>query len=110
MRAALPPEYVLADPTPTDVAETLAHYNVVVSARFHALALAALVGVPFIGLGDPDKTGRLCRRLGMPFLPWSATDSDVAEVIEMLMNGRRPAATTSMTHLHSEALRTSELL
>ena len=53
----------------------------VVSARFHGLVLAAMSGKPFLGIGDPQKTGRFCEFWGMPFLSW---DSDAVAVQQAL--------------------------
>jgi hypothetical protein len=59
------------------VVDLLAECDLVVSARYHGLVLAALAGRPFIGVGDYEKTGRLCEILKMPFVGWNATRQDL---------------------------------
>lgn len=55
--------------------------DLVVSARFHGLVLAALCDKPFVGLGDADKVGRLCLAWGMPHLAWDATPEEVKDAL-----------------------------
>ncbi len=73
--------------TPEQVALLLTDCDLVVSARYHGLVLAALAGRPFIGVGDPEKTGRLCEIMKMPFLNWNATRRDIEAALGRLNLG-----------------------
>jgi len=53
----------------------------VISARYHGLVLAAIFNKPFLGIGDPDKGGRLCEVWGMPFLDWNSSDEKIRKVL-----------------------------
>lgn len=59
--------------------------SVVISARFHGLVLAARYGIPFMGLGAERKVFNLCKKLGMPHLPWDATNNDVKRELGKLL-------------------------
>jgi polysaccharide pyruvyl transferase CsaB len=63
--------HAIAIETLSKMAELLAEADLVISARYHGLVLAALAGRPFIGIGDTQKVGRLCEALNMPFVEWS---------------------------------------
>ena len=56
----------------------------VISVRFHGLVLASLFHLPFIGLGDNQKVGRICQSWGMPFLPWNADSTAIRDAIQCL--------------------------
>jgi polysaccharide pyruvyl transferase WcaK-like protein len=49
------------------IAEVFNALDVVVGMRFHALVLAARLGIPFVGIGYDAKLADLCRRYGFPF-------------------------------------------
>jgi len=67
--------------------------SVVVSARFHALVLAALAGRPFLGIGEPSsKIQSICKQLLMPFVPWDATRDHRNRAAEQLFEAAAPDA------------------
>lgn len=69
----------------------IASASVVISARFHALVLAALAGRPFLGIGDPSsKVQALCAQLVMPFVPWDATRAQRDVAVEHLFSSPPP--------------------
>ena len=71
----------------------IASSSVVVSARFHALVLAALAGRPFLGIGNPSsKVQSLCSQLVMPFVPWDATRGQRDVAVERLFSSGPPDA------------------
>ncbi len=92
LRKVLPPEAFISEPSVEKVFDRFAHFDFVVSARFHGLVLAALAGRPFLGIGDPEKVGRFCRAWGQPFLPWNASPSAIKEGVDrLLVSGSNPA-------------------
>lgn len=71
----------------------IASSGVVISARFHALVLAALAGRPFLGIGEPSsKIQSLCSQLVMPFVPWDATKGQRDAAVEHLFSAQAPDA------------------
>lgn len=50
-----------------DISEQIGGLDVVVGMRFHALMLAARLGIPFVGIGRDPKLADLCQRYGFPF-------------------------------------------
>lgn len=77
----IPTADFIGDTATADIARKIGEFDIVVSARFHGLLLAALAGRPFIGVGDPNKVGRLCVSFGMPYLPWDASVEDVRQAL-----------------------------
>ena len=73
------------------IVDLLAGCDLVVSARYHGLVLAALAGRPFIGVGDAEKTGRLCEIMKMPFVGWNASRQELEAALGRvnLSAGRR---------------------
>lgn len=67
-----------------EFSESISRFDCVISSRFHGLVLAACARRPFIGVGDPEKVGRLCRRWGMPFLHWNATEADIRMALKAI--------------------------
>lgn len=53
--------------------------DLIISARYHGLVMALMLGVPFVGIGDENKIGRLCREFDRPFIPWG-TPSQLLKV------------------------------
>lgn len=76
--------------------DLLASCDLVVSARYHGLVLAILANRPFIGIGDPQKTGRLCESMKMPHLGWEASRREVEEAL-----GRITSASSRRDFLES---------
>lgn len=90
-----------------EIAQRVARFDWVVSARFHGLVLAALAGRPFIGVGDPHKVGRLCDTLKMPFLPWGSTEAAIHAAIEKLALKTASASTAQVDRLRAAASHTA---
>lgn len=53
-----------------DVAEIFASSSLIVAGRYHALALAAVLGVPAVGIGYDPKVAALGSLLNLPVLVW----------------------------------------
>ncbi len=51
------------------VAEVFSELDLVIGMRFHGLVLAAISGIPFIGIGSDHKLSDLCEKYGAPFFP-----------------------------------------
>jgi polysaccharide pyruvyl transferase CsaB len=92
------------------MASEVGKFDWVVSARFHGCVLAALAGRPFIGVGDPEKVGRLCDALKMPFLPWNTDDATTRAVIEKAIRKSLPVETDALQRWHEASLRTASFL
>jgi polysaccharide pyruvyl transferase WcaK-like protein len=65
-RAAFAP-HVRVWKAPEDLLSWIPEYDVVIGTRFHALVLAAMSKVPFIGWGNQNKVAALCREHGKPY-------------------------------------------
>lgn len=85
-------------------------FDWVISARFHGLVLAALVGRPFIGVGDENKVGRLCHLLHMPFLPWNADEREIHEALYRVSLKSSTAFDEPVTRLRNSARQTAEFI
>jgi polysaccharide pyruvyl transferase WcaK-like protein len=57
---------------PKDLLSWISSYQLLVATRFHALVLAAMSGVPFVGLGHQNKVIALCKKEGMPY--WNSAE------------------------------------
>lgn len=53
-----------------DTAEIFARSSLIVAGRYHALALAAVLGVPAVGIGYDPKVSALGDQLNLPVLSW----------------------------------------
>jgi polysaccharide pyruvyl transferase WcaK-like protein len=83
-------EVRILDPSRTSIEAAFADVAVVCGMRFHALVLAALVGVPFVGLAHDNKIEDICRRFGMPALSaFSFRCEDLVSAVERVA-GRPP--------------------
>lgn len=102
-RSFLPDVPFIAGESWEESASLVGRFDYVISARFHGLVLAALAQRPFIGVGDPDKIGRICETLGMPFLSWSAPAADVDRALRRLHDAPEPVAAPSLERLRSAA-------
>ncbi len=71
--------------SPSSLFQEVRKFNFVVSARFHGLVLAALMGRPFMGVGDPYKVEGFCREWGMPFLCWEADLAEIQVAVDRLL-------------------------
>ena len=80
----------------------------IVSARYHALVLAAILGRPFLGVGDPGKVRSLCAAFGMPFLPWDAPEAATARAVDSLRAAAPPDSALVAAH-RARALRGFEI-
>lgn len=69
---------------------TVASARRVISARYHALVLAAMAGRPFLGVGDPGKIRSLCRQFDMPYLEWTAGADRVGAAYEEWLSAPAP--------------------
>lgn len=58
------------------IVEAFSALDVVVGMRFHALVLAARLGIPFVGVGRDAKLADLCHRYGLPFFDLESLRSD----------------------------------
>ena len=92
------------------MASEVGKFDWVVSARFHGCVLAALAGRPFVGVGDPEKVGRLCDALKMPFLPWDADDATIRSVMEKAIRKSLPVEVDALQRWHDASLRTASFL
>jgi polysaccharide pyruvyl transferase WcaK-like protein len=54
-----------------EIAEIFGRFDLVVGMRFHSLVLAALCGIPFVGVGNDHKLRDICSAYGMPYLALS---------------------------------------
>jgi polysaccharide pyruvyl transferase CsaB len=93
-----------------ETAAEVGKYDWILSARFHGLVLAALAGRPFIGVGDPNKVGRLCRTMKMPFLKWDASEEEIKAAIEKIALKSVDARTVFVEQLGISALQTADYL
>lgn len=71
-----PVEIVRVSSIPTEIPRQFSDVEVVVGMRFHGHVLAALLGIPFVGLGRDSKLADLCGHFSMPFLAMSDLQSD----------------------------------
>jgi polysaccharide pyruvyl transferase WcaK-like protein len=92
------------------MASEVGKFDWVVSARFHGCVLAALAGRPFVGVGDPEKVGRLCDALKMPFIPWSADDATIRAVMEKASRKSLPVEADALQRWRDASLRTASFL
>ncbi|WP_186289496.1 polysaccharide pyruvyl transferase family protein [Methylomonas koyamae] len=68
---------------PDALCRQFAELDIVVGMRFHGLVMAALLGLPFVGIGRDSKLSDFCLDAGMPFLSLSeARTGVIAETIE----------------------------
>jgi polysaccharide pyruvyl transferase WcaK-like protein len=66
-----------------DVMAAISASEVVVGARYHSLVLAALLGVPFVALGDDDKLRAIAESFDMPRLDFiDVTPCSLVSAIE----------------------------
>jgi polysaccharide pyruvyl transferase WcaK-like protein len=72
------------------IANALADIDVFTGMRYHGLVLAAMLGLPFVGLAHDDKITEICRRFQMPCINVSDLDgADLVSKVE-LVRGRVP--------------------
>ena len=102
------PAWILPKVSVEKTVDTLSQVDAVVSARDHGLVLAALHERPFVGVGDPEKTGRLCDALDMPFVPWEKP-GQAATAVDSLLR-RSPQAYPSLERLKATAARSVDFL
>jgi len=77
------------------IAELFGGFDVVVGMRFHSLVLAAMCGIPFVGVGDDHKLRDICSSYGMPYLALSCLKAtDLVSAVN-LAHGLRPVKTVS---------------
>lgn len=75
---------------PAQIAAAYQDINVLCGMRFHGLVLAALFGIPFVGLAHENKISEICRRFDMSWLDASEFDGAVfAATVETALQ-RRP--------------------
>jgi polysaccharide pyruvyl transferase CsaB len=94
--------------TATTAPGAIAAAERVVSARYHALVLAAITGRPFLGVGDPGKVRSVCAAFGMPYLPWDADASAARRAVEALRSAAAPDPAV-VAGLRAKALRGYEI-
>jgi polysaccharide pyruvyl transferase CsaB len=85
-------------------------YDAIISARLHGLILASIMNIPFIGVGDGEKTGRFCRDMSMPFLPWGVDSPVVLKEIQSLLNNKPIDLTQKISGLRALAQKTQQEL
>jgi len=86
----------------TGIAEVFRAIDVVVGMRFHALVLAARLGIPFVGVGRDTKLADLCRRYGFPFFELESLSPDELLTAVEQVRGSVPDPLVTM-ELASEA-------
>ena len=75
---------------PSVIAAAYRDIDLLCGMRFHGFVLAALLGIPFVGLAHENKISEICRRFGMRCLDASAFDgAALASAAEAALN-RRP--------------------
>ncbi|HTI86987.1 MAG TPA: polysaccharide pyruvyl transferase family protein [Alphaproteobacteria bacterium] len=73
------------------IADAYADLDAVCGMRFHSLVLAAMVGVPFVGVAHDNKIMDICRRFDMPTVPGTDFTSDDLTSAVTLASSRRPS-------------------
>jgi polysaccharide pyruvyl transferase WcaK-like protein len=81
LSSVLPIDRWIPSPPLNEVFSQLSQFDGIISARFHGLVLASMLKIPFVGIGDADKVGRLCAATSAPFLAWRSSPASVAGVI-----------------------------
>lgn len=102
-RVFLPEVPFIAGESWEESAALVGSFDAVISARFHGLVLAALAQRPFIGVGDPEKIGRLCESFGAPFLPWDAGVAEIDRALRWLNESPAIMAASSLERFRSAA-------
>ena len=69
-------EIIRVSSLPAEISRQFVDIDVVVGMRFHGHVLAALMGIPFVGLGRDSKLVDLCVYFSMPFLEANDLQSD----------------------------------
>jgi polysaccharide pyruvyl transferase WcaK-like protein len=78
--------------SPDDIAQLFSTIDVVAGMRFHGHVLAAMQGMPFVGVGRDEKLKDLCYQLSMPFLDMGSLDAaSLADAIEQVRDARPDA-------------------
>ncbi len=68
-----------------DAVEIFGKAKSVIGMRYHALVLASIFGVPFIGIDHESKIGEICREFGMPSIDISSfIESGISEPLSLL--------------------------
>ena len=75
---------------PADISALIGALDVMISMRFHALVLAARLGVPFVGIGRDTKLVNLCQRYGFPFFEVESLDLNRLMSAVEKVRGRLP--------------------
>ncbi|WP_172680186.1 polysaccharide pyruvyl transferase family protein [Methylomonas koyamae] len=68
---------------PEALCRQFAELDIVVGMRFHGLVMAALLGLPFVGIGRDSKLSDFCQDAGMPFL--SLADVNAGQIAETIV-------------------------
>lgn len=74
------------------VTQIFGAFDVVVGMRFHSLVIAALCGIPFVGVGDDHKLRDICSAYGMPHIALSTLKAEDLVSSVNLAHGMRPNA------------------
>ena len=69
-------ETIRVSSLPAEIARQFSDIDAVVGMRFHGHVLAALMDIPFVGLGRDSKLVDLCAYFSMPFLELNDLQSD----------------------------------
>ena len=67
---------------PETLCRQFAELDIVVGMRFHGLVMAALLGLPFVGIGRDSKLSDFCLDAGMAFL--SLSDVNAGQIAETI--------------------------
>lgn len=80
-----------------EIAEILGGFDVIVGMRFHSLVLAALRGIPFVGVGDDHKLRDICAIYGMPYLALSDLRANNLVAAVNLAQGLKPSKSITLS-------------
>jgi polysaccharide pyruvyl transferase WcaK-like protein len=84
-----------------EIAEIFGGFDMIVGMRFHSLVLAALCGIPFVGVGDDHKLRDICAIYGMPYLTLSGLRASSLVASVNIAQGLKPSesVTRSLSRL-----------
>jgi polysaccharide pyruvyl transferase WcaK-like protein len=101
--------------TGTDLFRTVSRSNFIISGRLHGVILAALNGVPFVGISEDPKIERFLKELGLHRIP-DAGNIETATLLPLVLetwSGREEFCRDITSHLlpmRARVQRVSDLL
>lgn len=96
-------EIVRVSSLPTEISRQFMDIEVVAGMRFHGHVLAALMDIPFVGLGRDSKLVDLCAYFSMPFLESGDLRSDRLVTVVEQVRGQVPNQQKTRSLLHAAA-------